>query len=43
MDAISERTRQKLKSGLLILSFFVLWEVACIVFKVSEIVLPRPR
>ncbi|MCA3629494.1 MAG: ABC transporter permease, partial [Methylobacterium sp.] len=42
MDALSERTRQKLKSGLLILSFFVLWEVACLVFKVSEIVLPRP-
>ena len=42
MEALSERTRQKLQSGLLILSFFVLWEVACLVFKVSEIVLPRP-
>ena len=42
MEALSERTRQKLQSGLLILSFFVLWEVACLVFKLSEIVLPRP-
>jgi len=42
MEALSDRARQKLKSGLLILSFFVLWEVACLVFKVSEIVLPRP-
>ena len=42
MDALSERTRQKIKSGLLILSFFVIWELACLAFNVSEIILPRP-
>jgi NitT/TauT family transport system permease protein len=33
---------QKLKSGGLILLFFVVWEVACLAFGVKEIVLPRP-
>jgi NitT/TauT family transport system permease protein len=42
MITISERTRQKAKSGLFIVLFFVIWEVACVVFGVSEIVLPRP-
>ncbi len=38
----SETTTQKLKSAGLIVLFFVIWEVACIVFGVKEIVLPRP-
>ncbi|MCA3564888.1 MAG: ABC transporter permease [Methylocystis sp.] len=38
----SETTTQKLKSAGLIVLFFVIWEVACIVFGVKEIILPRP-
>ncbi|MGL5114470.1 MAG: ABC transporter permease [Beijerinckiaceae bacterium] len=38
----SDRGWQKTKSGLFILLFFVIWELACIVFSVKEIVLPRP-
>jgi ABC-type nitrate/sulfonate/bicarbonate transport system permease component len=36
------RAWQKTKSGLFILLFFVIWELACIVFGVKEIILPRP-
>jgi NitT/TauT family transport system permease protein len=39
---ISDTLNQKLKSAGLIIVFFVLWEVACIVFNVKEIILPRP-
>ena len=39
---MSPQARQKLKSAVLILSFFLLWEAACWLFKVPEIVLPRP-
>jgi NitT/TauT family transport system permease protein len=39
---ISDTLNQKLKSAGLIILFFVLWEVACIVFNVKEIILPRP-
>ena len=39
---ISDTVNQKLKSAGLIILFFVLWEVACIVFNVKEIILPRP-
>jgi NitT/TauT family transport system permease protein len=42
MSAMSETARQKLKSAGLIVLFFVLWEVACLVFNVKEIILPRP-
>jgi NitT/TauT family transport system permease protein len=34
--------RQRLPAISLIVSFFVFWEVACLVFKVSDIILPRP-
>jgi NitT/TauT family transport system permease protein len=39
---LSEAMAQKLKSAGLIILFFVLWECACIVFGVKEIILPRP-
>lgn len=39
---MSATTRQKLQSGALILAFFLLWELACWLFKVPDIVLPRP-
>jgi NitT/TauT family transport system permease protein len=39
---MSPNAVQKLKSAGLILSFFVVWELACIVFGVKEIILPRP-
>jgi NitT/TauT family transport system permease protein len=38
----SEAMTQKLKSAGLIVLFFVIWEVACLVFGVKEIILPRP-
>ncbi|CAO3457034.1 Hydroxymethylpyrimidine ABC transporter, transmembrane component [Azospirillum argentinense] len=34
--------REKLASAALIIGVFVLWEVACLVFGISEIILPRP-
>jgi NitT/TauT family transport system permease protein len=39
---MSPQLAQKLKSASLIVLFFVVWELACIVFGVKEIVLPRP-
>jgi NitT/TauT family transport system permease protein len=33
---------QKITSIAFVLMFFLLWELACIVFKVSDLVLPRP-
>ncbi|TCT06075.1 ABC transporter permease [Aquabacter spiritensis] len=34
--------RRHLQSAAVIVGFFVLWELACIVFHIKEIVLPRP-
>lgn len=34
--------REKLASAALIVGVFVLWEVSCLVFGISEIILPRP-
>ena len=39
---IPARIREQLNSAALILSIFVLWELACLLFRVSPIVLPRP-
>jgi NitT/TauT family transport system permease protein len=39
---MSPAVAQKLKSGGLIVLFFLIWEVACLAFGVKEIVLPRP-
>ena len=42
MENLSEQVWRRAKSGLLILAFFALWELFCIVFGIKEIVLPRP-
>jgi NitT/TauT family transport system permease protein len=42
MENLSEQVWRRAKSGLLILAFFLLWELFCIVFGIKEIVLPRP-
>ena len=42
MKALPARVRQRLLSGAAILAMFVLWEVACLAFNISSIVLPRP-
>ena len=39
---LSQRTVEHIKSGLVILLMFVTWEVSCVAFSVSPIVLPRP-
>lgn len=39
---LSKRTREHLSSVLLIASLFAIWELACLLFHVSPIVLPRP-
>lgn len=39
---LSQRTSDQLKSITFILLLFILWEVACVAFSVSPIVLPRP-
>jgi len=39
---VSARLREQFSSVMLIASLFVIWEVACLLFNVSAIVLPRP-
>lgn len=39
---MTEAKRIKLMSYLLIIGFFVMWEVLCIILNVSDLVLPRP-
>ncbi len=39
---MNETTRRRILSVACILGFFVLWEVLCLAFNVSDIVLPRP-
>ena len=39
---MNETTRRRILSVACILGFFVLWEVLCLGFRVSDIVLPRP-
>jgi NitT/TauT family transport system permease protein len=39
---MSERVRRQVMSTACIIGFFVLWEVLCLMFHVSDIVLPRP-
>ena len=39
---MNETTKRRILSVVCILGFFVLWEVLCVVFHVSDIVLPRP-
>jgi NitT/TauT family transport system permease protein len=39
---ISPRTRQRLLSAGALIGFFVLWELICLAFGVSDLILPRP-
>ena len=39
---MNETVRRKIASALLIVGVFVLWELACLVFGISELILPRP-
>jgi NitT/TauT family transport system permease protein len=39
---MNETTRRRILSVACILGFFVLWEVLCLGFRISDIVLPRP-
>ena len=39
---MNETTRRRILSIVCILGFFVAWEVLCLIFNVSDIVLPRP-
>lgn len=41
MDIV-DKMRQKLAAAALILGFFIVWEVVCLLFAIPEIVLPRP-
>lgn len=39
---ISAQARQRLLSALALVGFFVLWEVICLAFGISDLILPRP-
>ncbi len=39
---IAPRTRQRLLSAGALIGFFVLWEMVCLAFGVSDLILPRP-
>jgi NitT/TauT family transport system permease protein len=39
---MNETTRRRILSIVCIVGFFVVWEVLCLIFNVSDIVLPRP-
>jgi NitT/TauT family transport system permease protein len=38
----SARTRQKMLSALALIGFFAIWEIVCLAFSVSDLILPRP-
>ena len=42
MNRLSARNRQRVLSATTLLGFFLLWELACIVTGVSDLILPRP-
>ena len=42
MNAFSAQIRQRVLSAAALIGFFVLWEVVCLVFGVSDLILPRP-
>jgi len=42
MSALSSKTRQRLLSAGALVGFFLLWEVACLAFGISDLILPRP-
>jgi NitT/TauT family transport system permease protein len=39
---MNETTRRRILSTACIIGFFVVWEILCLIFNVSDIVLPRP-
>ena len=42
MNTLSPATRQNLLSLLTLIGFFAIWELACIAFHVSSLILPKP-
>lgn len=42
MNALNPKTRQRMLSALTLIGFLLLWELACIVSGVSDLILPRP-
>ena len=42
MSTLSPATRQNLLSLLTLIGFFAIWELACIAFNVSSLILPKP-
>ena len=42
MNTLSPATRQHLRSLLTLIGFFAIWELACIAFNVSSLILPKP-
>lgn len=38
----SARTRQRMMSALALIGFFMIWEIACLAFGISDLILPRP-
>ena len=39
---MSSELRRKLASVALIIALFVVWELLCVIFHVSDVILPRP-
>ncbi|WP_208611040.1 ABC transporter permease [Alloalcanivorax xenomutans] len=42
MKPLNTQQRQRLLSAMVLIGFFLLWELACLAFQVSDLVLPRP-
>lgn len=42
MNRLSAVSRQRLLSLAALVSFFLIWELACLAFRVSDLILPRP-
>ena len=42
MSTLSPATRQNLLSLLTLIGFFAIWELACVAFHVSSLILPKP-
>jgi len=39
---LTQQTRQRVLSGMSVLALFLLWEAACWIFSVSDLILPKP-
>lgn len=42
MNKLSAKSRQRLLSVVAFVGFFVVWEIVCVAFHISDLVLPRP-